>query len=363
MRIGANAPPGRPSDTPRCRTPVPATPEMRFRKSNIEFRMLTVLSVVAESESLTKAAEVLGVTQSAVSQTIKHLEDQMGATLLLRRSRPVRLTAAGQILYEYASRLLADGQRMMAEVQMAANQRLSELSIGIIDSLGGVISQSLVKRIKPLTAKVMLRTGVAAPLSDAFLHRDLDILITSDPMREQPDLERFPILRDPFVVIAPSGRIPADADPPKWLAQNVPFVRFSRETLIGRTADLVARRLEIRLATHYEFDNTETILRFVQAGHGWSIVTALCLAHHPQLLRGTSVLPLAAGGNTRLITLLSHRNECGDLPGRLAQICRGICEQELSPVLQDIAPWLAKQFSILPEQRTGGSSPAPEAFV
>jgi len=323
--------------------------------------MLTVFSVVAESQSLTKAAEVLGVTQSAVSQTIKHLEDQTGATLLLRRSRPVRLTAAGQILYDYASRLLADGQRMMAELQMAADQRLSELSIGIIDSLGGVISQPLVKRIKPLTAKVMLRTGVAAPLSDAFLHRDLDILITSDPMREQPDLERFPILRDPFVVIAPAGRTPADADPPKWLAQNVPFVRFSRETLIGRTADLVARRLEIRLATHYEFDNTETILRFVQAGHGWSIVTALCLAHHPALLRGTIVLPLAAG-NTRLINLLSHRNEFGDLPGRLAQICRGICEQELSPVLQDIAPWLAKQFSILPEQRTGGSS-APQAFV
>ena len=91
-------------------------------------------------------------------------------------------------------------------------------------------------------------------------------------------------------------------------------------------------------------------------------MTALCLAHHPQLLRGTSVLPLAAGGNNRLINLLSHRNEFGDLPGRFAQICRDICERDLSPVLLDIAPWLVKQFSILPEQRTGAST-APRAFV
>jgi DNA-binding transcriptional LysR family regulator len=333
-------------------------PEMRFRKSTIEFRMLTVFSVVAESQSLTKAAEILGVTQSAVSQTIKHLEDQTGATLLLRRSRPIRLTMAGQVLYDHASRLLADGQRMIAEVQMAAHQRLSELSIGIIDSLGGVISQPLVKQIKPLTTRVMLRTGVAAPLSDAFVNRDLDMLITSDPMREQADLERFPILRDPFVVVAPAGRVPAGADAPRWLAEHVPFVRFSRETLIGRTADLVARRLEIRLATHYEFDNTETILRFVQAGHGWAIVTALCLAHHPQALRGTTVLPLAAGANTRLITLFSHRDEFGQLPQKLAGICRGICEQELSPVLRDIAPWLAQQFSVLPERRAGMTEPS-----
>jgi len=334
------------------------TPEMRFRKSTIEFRMLTVFSVVAESQSLTKAAAILGVTQSAVSQTIKHLEGQIGATLLLRRSRPVRLTTAGQVLYDHASRLLTDGQRMIAEVQMAAHQRLSELSIGIIDSLGCVISQALVKQIKPLTTKVMLRTGVAAPLTDSFLNRELDILITSDPMREQPDLERFPILRDPFVVVAPAGRIPADADAPRWLADHIPFVRFSRETLIGRTADLVARRLEIGLATNYEFDNTETILRFVQAGHGWTIITALCLAHHPQILRGTIVLPLAAGAHTRLIALYSHRDEFGELPHKVVRICRGICEKELSPVLNDIAPWLAQQFSILPERRSGVVDPS-----
>jgi hypothetical protein len=67
---------------------------------------------------------------------------------------------------------------------------------------------------------------------------------------------------------------------------------------------------------------------------------------------------LAAGAHTRLIALYSHRDEFGELPHEVVRICRGICEKELSPVLNDIAPWLAQQFSILPERRSGVVDPS-----
>jgi len=226
------------------------------KKTMIELRALAMFSVVAESESLTVAGEVLGVTQSAVSQAIKQLEEHVGAELVIRRTRPTKLTPAGKILQDYASRILTESQRMVTDIQMASGKGLAQISIGIIDSLGAIISEELVRQIKPLAAKVLLRTGLAAPLSNALLSRDLNILFTSDPMDAYPELARFPILRDPFLMVAPESCKPKGDAVHKWLARNVPFVRYTRETRIGALTELIARRMEIQLTTHYDFDST-----------------------------------------------------------------------------------------------------------
>jgi DNA-binding transcriptional LysR family regulator len=323
---------------------------MKLKKANVELRALEIFSVVAQSESLTEAGEALGITQSAVSQAIKQLEAHTGAELVIRRRRPTKLTPAGKILQDYASRILTEGQRMLTDIQMASGKGLAQISVGMIDSLGAIISEELVRRIKPLAGKVLLRTGVSAPLSSALLSRDLDILFTSDPMDSSPEIARFPLLRDPFLILAPESCKPkGDAPVHKWLARYVPFVRYTRDTRIGVLTDLIARRLEIQLTTHYDFDSTETLLRFVQAGHGWSIVTGLCIAHYPKLLEGTRVIPLANGAHARYISLLCHRHEFGDLPETIANISREICTKELLPSLRRIAPWLDRQSYILSE--------------
>jgi DNA-binding transcriptional LysR family regulator len=322
---------------------------MKLKKTNIELRALAIFSVVAEAESLTVAGELLGITQSAVSQAIKQLEAHTGAELIIRRTRPTRLTPAGRILQDYATRILAESQRMLTDIQLASGKGLAQLSVGMIDSLGAAVGEDLVRQIKPLAGKVLLRTGVAAPLSSALLNRDLDILFTSDPLDAYPDLARFPILRDPFVMLAPEACRPRGDAPHKWFSRNLPFVRYTRETRIGALTDLIARRMEIQLNTHYDFDSTETLLRFVQAGHGWSIATALCIAHYPKLLEGTRVMPLASGAHARYISMLCHQNQLGDLPGTIATITREICNKELLPALRRIAPWLDRQSFVLTE--------------
>lgn len=322
---------------------------MKLKKTNIELRALAIFSVVAESGSLTDAGEALGITQSAVSQAIKQLEAHTGAELVIRRTRPTKLTPAGKILQDYALRMLAESQRMLTDIQMASGKGLAQLSVGMIDSLGAIISQELVRQIKPLAGKVLLRTGVSAPLSNALLNRDLDILFTSDPLDAYPDLARFPILRDPFLVLAPESCKPKGDVAHKWLARNVPFVRYTRETRIGALTDLIARRMEIQLTTHYDFDSTETLLRFVQAGHGWSIVTGLCVAHYPKLLEGTRVISLANGAHARYISMVCHRQQLGELPATIATISRDICNKELLPALRRIAPWLHRQSYVLSE--------------
>lgn len=238
---------------------------------------------------------------------------------------------------------LADAQRVLSDIQMASKSSVPHLSVGMIDSFGEVASRQIMQRIKPFAAKLSIRTGVSGSLTEALLDHELDVLITSEPLENHPELRRYPILRDPFVMIVPDAYCRDRDVTPQWLAQNVPFVHYSRQNRIGILIDLIASRLDIKLQTHFLLDSTQTLLRFVQAGHGWAIVTGLCLIRHPELLLGTKILPLASGANARYLSLLCHKGELGGLPEKVARICQDIYTTNLIPNLARLAPWIDEQ--------------------
>ncbi len=310
---------------------------------HIDFRALRVFAAVAESETLTQAAEHLGITQSAVSQAVKQLETQTGSELVIRRSRPVKLTASGKIFREYVLRTLDNTQQVLSDIQMSSNSSVPKLNVGMIDSFGEVASRQITERIKPFASRLSIRTGVSGSLTNALLNRELDILVTSEPLEDHPELYRYPILRDPFIMIVPEAHCRGHDVTPEWLAKNVPFVHYARQNRIGILIDLIARRLDIKLMTHYELDSTQTLLRFVQAGHGWAMLTGLCLIRHPELLRGTKVMPLVEGTNARYLSLLCHSGELGNLPEKVATICQDIYTTDLVPKLTKLAPWFDEQ--------------------
>ena len=179
---------------------------MRNNK-NIEIGALKIFAAVSNSESLTQAGEQLGITQSAVSQTIKQLEIQTDTQLVITRSRPIKLTPSGQVLKDYAHQVIEDTQRMLSDVRMASKGGLIPLKVGMVDSFCDVVGVQLMEQLKPFTSKLALRTGLVSPLTQALLNRDLDLLITGDPMDEHPQLQRHPVLRDPFVILVPKKNI------------------------------------------------------------------------------------------------------------------------------------------------------------
>ncbi len=316
---------------------------------HIDYRALIVFAAVAESETLTQAAESLGITQSAVSQAIKQLESQTASVLVIRRSRPIKLTASGKIFRDYVVRTLADTQRVLSDIQMSSNSSVPKLNVGMIDSFGEVASRQIMQRIKPFATKLSIRTGVSGSLTEALLDRELDILVTSEPLENHTELHRYPILRDPFVMIVPDTCCQDREVTPQWLAQNVPFVHYARQNRIGTLIDVIARRLNIELLTHYELDSTQTLLRFVQAGHGWAILTGLCLIRHPELLQGSKILPLVNGANARYLSLLCHSGELGNLPEKVARICQDIYTTDLAPKLNKLASWFDEQAYTITE--------------
>ena len=102
---------------------------------NFRIEQYRIFNVVAESHSFSKAAEILFMTQSAVSQAIKQLESSINMILFKRTSKGVELTEAGNILYKYTSsamELLATGLLRLESLKSLDD---GELKIGASDTI------------------------------------------------------------------------------------------------------------------------------------------------------------------------------------------------------------------------------------
>jgi DNA-binding transcriptional LysR family regulator len=96
----------------------------------VELRDLLYFATVAQQQSFTRAAEKLGIAQSAISQQIKTLEEELEVQLLVRTKRSVRLTAAGQAFLREAKDIINRVEQSRVEARRAAQGETGALSIG-----------------------------------------------------------------------------------------------------------------------------------------------------------------------------------------------------------------------------------------
>ena len=311
------------------------------RQRDIEFNTLEVLVATAESGTLSGAAKQLGVSQSAVSQTLKQLEDATQTPLLVRRSKPVRLTPAGEILLDYAHHVLSATTTVLNQLSQQRQGVLSRLNLGMIDSFADTFGVQLISQVRASVDRVSIRTGLNTSLTQAFYARQLDVLITADPMDSQFQLNKTPLLRDPFVLVAPSTY---DALSVSELAAELPFIHYSPESLIGGQTDVIAHRLKLSPQIQYELDSTTSLLQFVEAGFGWAILSALCLAGYSASRNGLVVKPLDDGKHARTIHAVSRLNEFTELLTPIHMATQKRRQAILQGELGQQAPWLSEQM-------------------
>lgn len=311
-----------------------------MQDGEVSIGSLRVLATVARSETLTAAARKLGVTQSWVSQAISQLETISGTPLVVRNARPIRLTPAGMVMCGHAEEILARSQRMLREVSRSVTGELPRLAIGVIDSFGQVVGPGLVDRLGGIARRLSLQTGLVMPMADALIAGDLDMLLSSDPMEDHPQMECHPVARDPFVLVV--GKRHSESEPAdiKNLAESAPFVRYSRRLRLGKLSDLVLRRLDIEVESRFEFDSTQALLETILTCEGWGISTSLCLAADSATLRGLRALPLAGNANARYLCVAARRGELGEAPARVAEICRELYTERVLPETVRLMSWL-----------------------
>jgi DNA-binding transcriptional LysR family regulator len=219
----------------------------------IDTQLLNTFVTISESVSLTDAAKRLGVTQSAVSQSLKQLEEQMGTQLVARRTKPVRLTAAGLVLKQTADTVIGELRRVSANVRGAADKALVQCRLGLVTSCSEVFGSKLIAHLGPFSERLTLRSGLTPPLMQAFLDREIDILISNEPLADLEGLERFQLFKDPLLIAARTNQLqqPPSRDAQSnrqildRLAQSRPLIRYGRHTHIGAFTEAALRRLQV----------------------------------------------------------------------------------------------------------------------
>jgi LysR family transcriptional regulator for metE and metH len=98
---------------------------------HIEFRHLRTVKAIHENGGVSNAADILNITQSALSHQIKNLEEQTGIELFVRKSKPLRLTAAGMRLLRLADKILPEVDAIQAEFEGLRSGKSGRLHIAI----------------------------------------------------------------------------------------------------------------------------------------------------------------------------------------------------------------------------------------
>ncbi|OMQ42757.1 LysR family transcriptional regulator [Ensifer sp. 1H6] len=114
----------------------------------MDLRQLRYFIAVARERNFTRAAEMLHIAQPPLSRQIQLLEEELGVTLLTRKSRPVRLTEAGRLFYEQAMQVLGRVEQMKEATRRVGLNQHSVLSIGFVASTlyGGL--PTLVRKLR-----------------------------------------------------------------------------------------------------------------------------------------------------------------------------------------------------------------------
>ena len=150
---------------------------------HIEFRHLRTIKAVHEAGSLARAADQLNITQSALSHQVKGLEEQAGIELFVRRSKPMRLSAAGMRLLRLAEQVLPQVEAAQAEFAGLRAGRSGRLHIAIechacFEWLFPVLEAF--RKSWP-DVDVDIRPGLAFDALPALQKEDVDVVISSDP--------------------------------------------------------------------------------------------------------------------------------------------------------------------------------------
>lgn len=149
----------------------------------IELRHLRTIRAIHQAGGLARAAEMLNMTQSALSHQVAGLEDQAGMELFVRRSKPMRLSAAGQRMLKAAERILPEIEMMEEEFRALRSGKTGRLHIAIqchacFDWLFPVLE--LFRHAWP-EVDVDIRAGLAFDSFPALAREEVDLVISSNP--------------------------------------------------------------------------------------------------------------------------------------------------------------------------------------
>ncbi len=278
----------------------------------MEIRHLRLIKTIADEKGITRSLDKLFLTQSAVSHQLKDIEERLGVKIFNRTGKQWALTEEGKILYETASRVLAEMDK--------ANEQINELREGHAGTIR--ISTecytnyhwlpSFMVKMKMLYPKIVVKIVMEAthqPIQK-LLDNTLDVGITSDPL-DNKNITYIELFKDEVMAVVPAGSSMADK---KYLTA----ADFSAQVLIIHSYPLETVTVyEHFLKKHHAEPKevlaiplTEVALEMVNAGMG--IMTMPQWALKPfHTSTALKLVPIGAKGLVRTHYVAIRKEDAG----------------------------------------------------
>jgi DNA-binding transcriptional LysR family regulator len=258
-----------------------------------ELRQLRYFVAVAEEGSMTRAAGRLRIAQQSLSQQIRTLEAQLGATLLIRSNRGVTPTPVGRVLLREARVVLAQAERASDAVRRAARGEVGELRVGFLTTVAHDLMPAVVRAFAEDDGDIALQTEdlAIAALVQGVREGRLDAGLSRPPLVDDVVVE--PIYDEPVAAVLPAAHplsareqlTLADLAAEQWvLTPRSSWPPWHRKY----DADFAAAGYRPRVAQRGT--TPQALLALVAAGVG---VTRLPLSSRNLRMQGVTFVPLA----------------------------------------------------------------------
>ena len=246
---------------------------------NCSLRQLRVFVAVSRYGSFSRAGEAIGLSQSAVSHSMKELETEMGVRLLDRTTREVALTDAGLRLANRVEPLLDELHAMLLDTRSFGTQHNGRVRIASSQTISAQLMPQCIASgaLQYPDIRVLLRDQPQQLVLNSVRNAEVDFGIVIDP-GENTDLDCEAILHEPFLMMCREDHPLAALPEVKWQAlngQKLVLQDYASGSRILIDGALKAQKVKAEIVQ--EIGHPATLFPMVEAGIGISVIPALAL--------------------------------------------------------------------------------------
>lgn len=242
----------------------------------MQIESLKVYCDLAETESFTKAAQINGVTQSAVSQQISALERTFKSLLIERSKKKFRLTREGQMLYDYSKQIIQTFDSLNSELQELKDIISGTIRVATIYSVGLHDLPPYIKKFMKSypTVNVHVEYRRSNQVYEDVFSNGVDLGLVAYPVKDAK-LEIVPLHKEPLVLIChPQHPFARQKSVKLKMLAGQKIIGFEPDIPTRKALDKILRDHGVEVKHVMEFDNVETVKRAVEIDAGVSIVPA-----------------------------------------------------------------------------------------
>ncbi len=296
----------------------------------LEMRHLRMLQAMARTGSVTRAAAMLGLTQSALSHQIREAERRLGLDLFIQRDKRMHLTAAAQGLSDEAGRILAQLERAEKDIARAGGALRHIVRLGCGAYSGYRWLPRFLTGLRQTSADIDIEVVADAtqrPLQ-ALLDRNIDVAVTSGTP-DKSSTRSLRLFRDELILIMAPGHPLARKEVivAQDLADQV-YISYSAIAEKGHEYERFIKPAQVSYRSMLRVELTEAIVELVIGGFGISILSRWAVNHYLRsgALASARVTPRGLHVNWYAVT---RSAEADDGPAwRLAAALKDWCEHD-----------------------------------